>query len=106
MIALGARAKLPSGVMAGEEIELRACHRPGDAMMPYERLLGDAMRGNATLFAREDGIEAACGVVDPILGSATPVYEYEPGTWGPQEANRLLDPGDRWPAPTAIEAVA
>ena len=44
--------------------------------------------------------------VDPILGSATPVYEYEPGTWGPQEADRLLDPGDRWRAPAAIEAPA
>ena len=44
--------------------------------------------------------------VDPILGSATPVYEYEPGTWGPREADRLLDPGDRWRAPAAIEAPA
>jgi glucose-6-phosphate 1-dehydrogenase len=106
VIALGARVKAPGETLAGEEIEIRARHQPGDAMTPYERLLGDAMRGDATLFAREDGIEAAWRVVDPILSSATPVYAYEPGTWGPREADEVLVSGDQWHAPTAADTVA
>ena len=104
VIALGARAKVPGEAVAGEDIEMRARHQAGDAMMPYERLLGDAMRGDATLFAREDGIEAAWRVVDPILGPATPLHEYAPGTWGPAEAGGLLGPGERWHDPAATEA--
>ena len=105
VIALGARAKRPGEIPAGEPIEMRARHQPADAMMPYERLLGDAMRGDARLFAGENGVEAAWQVVDPILGTSTPVYEYEPGTWGPPEADRVLVSGDRWHAPAAIEPV-
>jgi glucose-6-phosphate 1-dehydrogenase len=103
VIALGARAKAPGEAMAGEAIEMRACHQPADEMLPYERLLGDALSGDATLFAREDGIEAAWRIVDPALGTATPVYEYEPATWGPAEADHLLILGDRWHTPTAAE---
>ena len=66
-------------------------------MAPYERLLGDAMRGDPTLFAREDAVEAAWEVVEPILGDAA-VHEYEPGTWGPAEADALIGDGD-WHAP-------
>jgi glucose-6-phosphate 1-dehydrogenase len=58
--------------------------------MPYERLLGDAMRGDPSLFAREDSVEEAWRVVNPILGTATPLFEYEPNTWGPPEANQML----------------
>jgi glucose-6-phosphate 1-dehydrogenase len=58
-------------------------------MDPYERLLGDAMAGDATLFARQDEVEAAWAVVQPILDAATPVYEYEPGSWGPSQADAL-----------------
>ena len=86
--------------MAGEDSELIAHHRAADEMMPYERLLGDAMRGDASLFAREDSVEAAWRIVDPILGNATPVVEYEPNTWGPLEANRLIAGDGGWHNPT------
>jgi glucose-6-phosphate 1-dehydrogenase len=70
-------------------------------MSPYERLLGDALRGDGSLFARDDCVEAAWRVVDPILGNTTPLFEYEPDTWGPLEAKRVLAVGDAWhdPAP-------
>ena len=71
--------------MAGEDIDLIAHHRAADEMMPYESLLGDA-----SLFAREDSVEAAWRIIDPILGNTTPVVEYEPKTWGPPEADRLI----------------
>jgi glucose-6-phosphate 1-dehydrogenase len=61
----------------------------GDELEPYERLLGDAMRGDALLFVRQDAVEAAWAIVEPILGNVTPVYEYAPHTWGPAEADRL-----------------
>jgi glucose-6-phosphate 1-dehydrogenase len=95
LIALGSNVKLPGEAMAGGRIELVARHGSGDDMEPYERLLGDAMRGDGWLFAREDGVEAAWRVVDPILKTATPLYEYDPNTWGPREANRLIG-GDGW----------
>ena len=60
-------------------------------MGAYERLLGEAMKGDATLFAREDYVEEAWRIVDPVLKTATPVFDYEPQTWGPAEA----EPGDR-----------
>jgi glucose-6-phosphate 1-dehydrogenase len=69
-------------------------------MDAYERLLGDAMRGDSTLFARADEVEAAWRVVDPVLGAATPVSEYAPGTWGPPEADRHVVPPGGWKAPT------
>jgi glucose-6-phosphate 1-dehydrogenase len=86
--------------MVGEEVQLIACHEHGDEMAPYERLLADAMRGDQTLFAREDGVEAAWRVVDPILGQPTPLHFYEPGGWGPLEAASLLG-GGRWHEPQA-----
>jgi glucose-6-phosphate 1-dehydrogenase len=60
---------------------------------PYERLLGDAMRGDVSLFARQEAVEEAWRVVDPILGDGSRVYEYEPGTWGPREADDLAPQG-------------
>ena len=86
--------------MRGERIELVARHCSGDEMDPYERLLGDAVKGDPTLFAREDGVEAAWRVVDPILRTVTPPYEYEPNTWGPKEAGRLIVNGN-WHNPQA-----
>jgi glucose-6-phosphate 1-dehydrogenase len=70
-------------------------------MTPYERLLGDALRGDAALFTRGDTVEAAWRVVDPILGNTMPVLDYEPDTWGPLAASRILIGDDRWhnPAP-------
>jgi glucose-6-phosphate 1-dehydrogenase len=62
---------------------------------PYERLLGDAMRGNVSLFARQESVEEAWRVVDPILDDGSRVYAYEPGTWGPSEAD-VLAPQGSW----------
>jgi glucose-6-phosphate 1-dehydrogenase len=101
-LALHARAKLPGEAMVGEEVELVAQHHSPDEMPPYERLLGDAMRGDPSLFAREDSVEAAWDVVEPILGDAVPVHEYEPGTWGPAEADRLIGGGGVWHAPAGV----
>jgi glucose-6-phosphate 1-dehydrogenase len=103
-IALGARAKKPGEAMVGEEVELVARHQAGDEMAPYERLLGDAIRGDASFFAREDNVEAAWRVVDPVLGTVTPVHEYEPQTWGPAEADRIIAHEAGWRNPTPVEA--
>jgi len=99
-LALRARAKSPGEQMVGEEVELLAQHQHPGEMPPYERLLGDAMRGDPTLFAREDSVEAAWTVVEPILGDAVPLHAYEPGTWGPPEADRLIGEGGCWHAPS------
>ena len=88
--AVAARAKLPGEAMVGEAVELLATQHAGDEMAPYERLLSDAMRGDPMLFAREDAVEAAWRIVDPILGNVTPIFSYEPGTWGPPEADALI----------------
>jgi glucose-6-phosphate 1-dehydrogenase len=98
-ISVGARAKKPGEQMIGEQVELIARHHSPEEMMPYERLLGDAMDGDQRLFAREDAIEAAWRVVDPILDQATPVYQYDPNTWGPPEADRVRPP-EGWQNPT------
>jgi glucose-6-phosphate 1-dehydrogenase len=101
-IAITARVKKPGGAMKGEPTELSLVKRPrGDDLTPYERLLGDAMSGDQALFAREDGVEAAWAVVDRVLGDATPIHEYEPGSWGPKEADRLAARVGGWIAPGA-----
>ena len=75
-------------------MELLATSRPrGDEMDAYERLLTDAMRGDSTLFAREDYVEQAWRIVEPILGNATPLYRYEPNTWGPAEVEEITPVG-------------
>ena len=89
-IAIGTRVKKPGEELIGELTELQVVNHPQrDEMSAYERLLGDAMAGDGTLFAGEDGVEAAWAVVQPILGKVTPVHIYEPGTWGPSEAEKL-----------------
>lgn len=89
-IAIGARVKRPGEELVGDLTELGVVDHPhGDEMSAYERLLGDAMAGDGMLFASQDGVEAAWAVVQPILGTVTPVHEYEPGTWGPPEAEEL-----------------
>lgn len=85
-IALGARAKAPGEAMSGAQTELTVMHQPGDEMSAYERLIGDAMMGDTTLFARKDSAEAQWRIVEPILGDKTPLHQYRPGTWGPDEA--------------------
>jgi glucose-6-phosphate 1-dehydrogenase len=88
--ALGVRSKLAGDEMIGRNVELVANQCDYGSRTPYARLLGDAMDGDALLFARRDAIEAAWRVVDPILGDATPLFDYAPGTWGPDEAERLV----------------
>ena len=100
VLALGTMVMDPGEEMIGAPTELLAIHHPdGDAMDAYERLLDDAIRGEATLFAREDYVEQAWRIVDPILEAPSPAYEYEPGTWGPVEVNRLVAPPGGWHDP-------
>jgi glucose-6-phosphate 1-dehydrogenase len=91
-IAVGMRVMRPgavNGAPRGEERELVAREDPARETLAYERLLDEAMRGDPTLFARQDEIEAQWRVVDPVLGDVTPVYEYAPGTWGPTQVDKL-----------------
>ena len=94
-----ARTKVPGEAMVGRKVDLLACQQSGEEVSPYERLLSDALRGDPSLFAREESVEAAWRVVDPILGDVTPVYEYEPNTWGPREAGRIIGGDDGWRNP-------
>ena len=102
-IALGARVKRPGEDMVGEPIELKLVDAPGQGsggqMDAYERLLGDAMAGDATLFARQDVVEAAWAIVDPLIRTPQPVYAYEPGSWGPADADRFVSSIGGWNAP-------
>jgi glucose-6-phosphate 1-dehydrogenase len=101
VIALGMRVKQPGEHMVGEDVELIATHQSGSEMAPYERLLGDALKGDQTLFASEEAVEAQWRIVDPVLASPTPVLVYEPGSWGPAEADRLTAEFDGWIDPKA-----
>jgi glucose-6-phosphate 1-dehydrogenase len=87
--------------MTGRTAEVVASFHPQpDEMEAYERVLGDAMVGDATLFARQDYVEEAWRIVDPILEKSTPVYGYEPATWGPDEVAERVAPKDGWHNPT------
>jgi glucose-6-phosphate 1-dehydrogenase len=88
-ISLTARIKVPGEAMIGEDVRLVETRHPGDEMAPYERLLGDALRGDRTLFGSEAGVEAAWRVVDPILNLDEPLHEYDCGSWGPVQAERI-----------------
>jgi glucose-6-phosphate 1-dehydrogenase len=99
-IALGATVMDPEERMIGRSVELLASHHPGTGEMDaYERVLGDAMEGDATLFAREDYVEEAWRIVDPVLKAGTPVYEYEPNSWGPSQAYQQVSPPGSWQNP-------
>jgi glucose-6-phosphate 1-dehydrogenase len=90
-IALGARAKRPGEGMAGRPVELSVVDEPiGTRLGDYERLFGDAIAGDATLFARMDVVEAAWAIVEPLIQDPGPMFEYEPGTWGPPQADGLV----------------
>ena len=83
-------------VMKGEKVEMVASRHPRpEEMDAYERVLGDAMAGDATLFAREDYVEEAWRIVDPVLKAGGPVYEYDKGTWGPSEVDERVSPSRR-----------
>ncbi len=103
-ISLNAQAKAPGEHMRADPVELVARHNAGDEQAPYVRLLGDALRGDATLFTREDMVEAAWRVVNPALDPDIAPHIYEPGTWGPDEANRLIAADGGWHAPAPITA--
>ena len=99
-IALGARAKRPGGGMMGQDVELSVVEHPFEArLLAYERLLGDAIAGDATLFARQDVVEAAWAIVDPLLQDPGELFEYEPGSWGPSQADRLVAEVGGWNTP-------
>src|SRR5450631_959033 len=98
VISEGALVKRSGERMRGEPVELVARHHTQSEKSPYERLLGDAIRGDTSLFTQDDSVEAAWRVVDPVLTAAPPVLEYEPGTWGPAAASQLVN-GDSWHDP-------
>ena len=102
-IAMGMMVMTPGEEMAAQTVEMVASRSPhaGD-MDAYERVLGAAMEGDATLFAREDYVEEAWRIVDPVLETGTPIYEYEANTWGPIEADRVA-PAGGWHNPTIGE---
>jgi glucose-6-phosphate 1-dehydrogenase len=98
--AFGMNVIAPGEDTVSRSVELIASRQPrADEMDAYERVLGDAMAGDATLFAREDYVEEAWRIVDPVLKSDTPVYEYEPNTWGPSEVDEKVSPPEGWQNP-------
>jgi glucose-6-phosphate 1-dehydrogenase len=100
-IAIGANVIAPGTETQSRTAEMMGTQLPrADEMDAYERVLGDAMHGDATLFAREDYVEEAWRIVDPVLKAGTPVYEYEPGTWGPKEVDSRVSPSEGWLNPT------
>ncbi|MEP7345289.1 MAG: glucose-6-phosphate dehydrogenase [Gemmatimonadaceae bacterium] len=100
IIALGASAKRVGEGMAGQPTELSVARQhTSDEMDAYERLLGDAMDGDATLFARQDEVEAAWAIVDPLLGLNVEPIPYPVGSWGPAEADRLTSALGGWYSP-------
>ncbi len=108
IIAIGTRVKKPGEPMRGECAELIARHQEKRDKAPYERLLGDAIRGDAALFVRDDAVEAAWRVVDPVLraGSGSKLYAYPRGSWGPAEARSVVTSAEGWhnPKKEALQA--
>jgi glucose-6-phosphate 1-dehydrogenase len=100
-IALGAHSKKPGPVMTGDNIELFVAQQKGDDMDAYEVLISAALIGDSTHFARQDEVEAAWAIVDPLLAVDTAPYEYAPGSWGPAQADRLVQGPCSWHNPGA-----
>ncbi len=98
-IALAARVKREGEEFVGDQRELFLLDTQPNEEAPYERLLGDAMAGDGALFTREDAVEAAWAVVDPVLATHHRAYPYKPGTWGPKQADTLIAPDGRWHNP-------
>jgi glucose-6-phosphate 1-dehydrogenase len=99
VISVGARVKQPGETMRGHPVELVAHRDIRTARAPYERLLGDAIEGDSVLFTRDDCVEEAWRVLDPILGNKVPVHKYERGTWGPKQADALIADAGGWNDP-------
>ena len=95
-IALAARVKRPGEAYVGDQKELYLLDAHADEKTPYERLLGDALAGNGALFTRQDAVEAAWAVVDPVLKRHRPVGIYKRGSWGPKEADALIAGDGGW----------
>ena len=99
-LAFGLNAIAPGEDTVSKPVEMVVSRHPrADEVDAYERLLGDAMAGDATLFAREDYVEEAWRIVDPVLKADTPVYEYQPNTWGPSEVDQKVSPAEGWQNP-------
>ena len=96
VIALGAMIRSPGEKLSGQQVELELSHVAGRDLEPYDELLGDALAGDAFRFARQDYVEEAWRIVDPAIAAGTPIHVYEPGTWGPKEADALV-PGGWFP---------
>ncbi len=103
VISAGVRVKQHGEEMRGEPVELIARHEPHSEQLPYERLLRDAMRGDPSLFTRDDSVEAAWRVIDPALGTDKPVQEYEQGSWGPPAAADIVVSDKGWHNPKSKE---
>jgi glucose-6-phosphate 1-dehydrogenase len=103
-IAVGTTVMAPGELMQGQNVEMVASRHPCPGEMEaYERVLEDALAGDATHFARQDYVEEAWRIVDPVLKADTPIYEYEKGSWGPDEADQRLSPAGGWHNPTATD---
>jgi glucose-6-phosphate 1-dehydrogenase len=103
-IAQGTTVMAPSGGLRGQPVELVASRHPcPEEMEAYERVLTDAMGGDPTLFARQDYVEEAWRIVDPIFSQQIPIYPYEKGTWGPAEIDRIASPPGGWHNPAASD---
>ena len=99
-IAMGTTVMAPGQGLKSEDVEMVASRHPRpDEMEAYERVLGDAMAGDSTLFARQDYVEEAWRIVDPVLTAGSPVYEYEKGDWGPSEVRYTVSPEGGWHNP-------
>src|SRR5258708_1955747 len=99
-IAMGMMVMTPGEELTAETVEMLASRFPrAGGVDAYERVLGGAMEGDTTMFAREDYVEEAWRIVDPVLKAGTPIHEYEPNTWGPSEVERVTPPGG-WINPT------
>jgi glucose-6-phosphate 1-dehydrogenase len=106
VFAIGICVKVPGVELVGNDIEVLANYHPPDQMLAYERILGDALRGESVVFASESGVEEMWCIVDRVLGDATPVHEYEPGTWGPTAAEELAAPIGGWHNPVDMVDLA
>ena len=100
-VSLTLHGKKPGAGLEPQAEELSFMQQPGSDIRPYDRLIGAALDGDRWLFARQDTVEAAWEIVDPVLGDVVPVHPYAKGSWGPTEAERLLPDRDTWYDPAA-----
>ncbi len=106
VVALGTRAKASGEAMRGDDVELDLVRHGCDDMDAYERLIGDALKGDQTLFSRQDSAEAQWRIIEPILDGQATAYEYEPGTWGPRQAEAIAHEHGGWYNPRGAGAAA